>query len=1145
MKKIFSLIVLAVFAFYGYAQTDVEGDVSGTWNFAGSPYDVVGDLIISEGNTLTIEAGVEVVFTGHYSFEIYGIMEANGTEEAGIIVFSANQDDGWNGLKFIDQTGDVVSNLKYCEITDCIKSGVDSSGGGVFLDNADITMNHVLIHGNTAAGYGGGMYMYNSDPIMDYVDIYENTANFDGGGFFCFNSSPQITKALIVENSTPWEGGAFACFDNSNPVIVGATITNNSAIEYGPAIAALYNSTISLVNCIVYNNYFGTYLSDSSEIYETNNGAVNAYYSDIRNGTGEDYFNEDCIEADPDFVYLGLPDDVNNNYELQGSSPCIDAGNPDSQYNDPDGSFADMGRYFYEQSGVRGTVVLDTECPPEVTMSDITIEVYHIFDAQEPDTLYATSEVNDNGTFFIELLPGNYRVRCFVDYFQVFADHEENNVTVEEGLLVTLDPFYINGVLPGHAVGKVWINTLSVDNTDQYNAIQITSNSPNSSTTSPYPRYDIFGFIQYWEYYLEVPAIDSLVIIAHLAGYEDSYSDPVIITSGDDVDIDDITLYAVEYPATITGTVTFKDDPLLPPQTGNVEDVLIYYDENIQNGVHPNENGFYSLPTFDGIRKVTAVLEGFADSKIFNIFVTPGGTTENVDLVMLPWVMAGGDQFEMSVFATTSLNGEFLMGDTGVQIAAFGSDGICCGIGGWNTGNHPFWDTATYYYDLPGYWYFTLMYTGSEGEIITFRAYNPATDEFYDFDNYGLLFEDDTWANVINLIDNSIVYQQDFELVQNWNWISFNLGLDDYSVDSVLDPLAPFVEEIGTQDSHANNPNGSGWIPLDYAVNNIDAFKMNMLTDGETLTLDGSRINPIVHPIYLDWQDQPYNWNWVAFINPNLEQPSLPLDIALESVKNVVIQIKTQNKSAFNDNGTWIGDLAEMTIGEGYLIDVVSYETLFYPGIGYYSIRGDEDSYTLENIANWKLIKGNDSNMVLMADLGIDHEYEAGVFDDEGNCQSIGKYENGFWYFTVLGNELDETLHLRAYNKKSGETVSSLDTFNYCANTRLGDPKNPIKFEFEDLNSTQPITKITLEQNHPNPFNPVTTFSFSLPNSSEVSLKVYNIKGQLVETLVDEARDSGTHEIIWDASQHGSGVYFYKLVVGGNSPIIKKCIMLK
>jgi hypothetical protein len=83
-----------------------------------------------------------------------------------------------------------------------------------------------------------------------------------------------------------------------------------------------------------------------------------------------------------------------------------------------------------------------------------------------------------------------------------------------------------------------------------------------------------------------------------------------------------------------------------------------------------------------------------------------------------------------------------------------------------------------------------------------------------------------------------------------------------------------------------------------------------------------------------------------------------------------------------------------------------------------------------------------------------------------------------------------------------------------------------------------------LSQNYPNPFNPGTTISFSVRGYGYTSLKVFNIVGREVATLVDEVKHPGIYSISWYADKYPSGIYFYRLTINGNS-IVRKMIFLK
>lgn len=87
--------------------------------------------------------------------------------------------------------------------------------------------------------------------------------------------------------------------------------------------------------------------------------------------------------------------------------------------------------------------------------------------------------------------------------------------------------------------------------------------------------------------------------------------------------------------------------------------------------------------------------------------------------------------------------------------------------------------------------------------------------------------------------------------------------------------------------------------------------------------------------------------------------------------------------------------------------------------------------------------------------------------------------------------------------------------------------------------------KFVLDQNYPNPFNPSTIVSFSLPVAENTSLKIYNVLGSEIATLIDGVPlSAGTHTMKFDASRLSSGIYFYTLQAGSTS-ITRKMLLMK
>ena len=96
----------------------------------------------------------------------------------------------------------------------------------------------------------------------------------------------------------------------------------------------------------------------------------------------------------------------------------------------------------------------------------------------------------------------------------------------------------------------------------------------------------------------------------------------------------------------------------------------------------------------------------------------------------------------------------------------------------------------------------------------------------------------------------------------------------------------------------------------------------------------------------------------------------------------------------------------------------------------------------------------------------------------------------------------------------------------------------------DDRKVVQQPSSFRLSQNYPNPFNPTTTIEYQLPDPADVSLSIYNLKGELITTLVSDHQQSGSHRVKWNPGNVSSGIYLYRIRAGNDSEI-RKCMFLK
>jgi hypothetical protein len=125
-------------------------------------------------------------------------------------------------------------------------------------------------------------------------------------------------------------------------------------------------------------------------------------------------------------------------------------------------------------------------------------------------------------------------------------------------------------------------------------------------------------------------------------------------------------------------------------------------------------------------------------------------------------------------------------------------------------------------------------------------------------------------------------------------------------------------------------------------------------------------------------------------------------------------------------------------------------------------------------------------------------------------------------------------------------SLTVVGTYLFAGSDRSGVWRRPLSEMITGVNDerTERPARFSLHQNYPNPFNPGTVISYQLLVNNWVTLKVYNVLGQEVATLVNERREAGRYEAVFDGSKLTSGVYYYRLQAG-NYNETKKLLLLR
>jgi fibronectin type 3 domain-containing protein len=457
MKKRLLLIALSIFtvasaASAGEYYVNAASGSNTTGNGSqGNPWKTITyalDQISTTGHIVNVAPGTYNVSLG----EIFPILLKNGVSIVGSNANLCVLDAG--GANTVIRCVGIVDASTIIDGLTLKGGGSVTQGGGLYISGGSVlTVKNCRITGNMSASdveYGGGIYITNASPVILNDTISSNKS----GAIYIDNGSPLVKGNIIINNQGSHVSGIFITGASSIPRITGNVLAKNtSASSFIYAINCASSSHPRIVNNTISDNGGGVFVDNASPdsienniiCYNTNFGIVEnssssdpgrvAYNLFFQNGSGlyhdegaTDYFTvsslngtvPECsanLEGDPKFV-----DKTNADYHLRVGSAAFDAGNPNSLFNDPEGTRGDIGALYLDAPPTPPTNVTATRGNAQVQLvwrvnsepDVLRYRVYYGISAVPTAKMDSTSSKTDTSRTYVLLNNTTY-------YFRVTA----------------------------------------------------------------------------------------------------------------------------------------------------------------------------------------------------------------------------------------------------------------------------------------------------------------------------------------------------------------------------------------------------------------------------------------------------------------------------------------------------------------------------------------------------------------------------------------------------------------------------------------------------------------------------------------------------------------------------------------------------
>lgn len=403
---------------------------------------------------------------------------------------------------------------------------------------------------------------------------------------------------------------------------------------------------------------------------------------------------------------------------------------------------------------------------------------------------------------------------------------------------------------------------------------------------------------------------------------------------------------------------------------------------------------------------------------------------------------------------------------------------------------------------------------------------------------------------------SDLVLQKMDPINAGWNWIGFGVSLTSNSINTILNSIAPSQDDyIKSQTQYAQY--SSSWVGSLVNLYPGEMYKLKT-ANSHNLEIIGDYINPSSVQVLL----QP-GWNWAGFVGQTYTDVNVAL-ANFNATENDRI-IGKDYFATYNPSYGWDGELIYLEPGKGYIIYSNNAAT-FYWGtptttipISAVESRKQQSEFKL-----WQC-NGNkyENNMTIVANVKLDEKRKVLPGDKLGafvgdECVGIATAKNNepkqlLFYMTVHGNDkFEESVVFKHYSSVDSSITELSQSITYKTNHMMGSIRQPFQLNQSPVTSIMSDNAIPVDyelaQNYPNPFNPSTKLKFGIPKAENLEIKIYNSIGQIVKTLVNEYKQAGYYEVIWNGKNEyrqnvSSGIYFYRMTSGSYTKSYKMLLI--